>query len=183
MQYHLPPFILIFLLKTNSNSGPHHRQIPFILYSWALFLLPPPLTFLTLCFYLLRPRPGRIMALVSYIFTSFVTAFIASWAGKVTETTDTWLAGLHFWHQFNGAIWNGHSVLRYTKAGLVKVVPSSSKQPCRPPVSINHMHSLYCILDLSNSLTPLSTLLSCSHVQWLFWATADHSQNPHPPNW
>jgi hypothetical protein len=91
-----------------------------------------------------------------------LAAFVASWAGKVAETTvDTWLAGLHFWHQYNGATWNGHSVLRRTKAGLAKLVPSSSKRPRRPPVSIDHMHALYRCLDLSNSFDSAVYCVAC----------------------
>jgi hypothetical protein len=81
-----------------------------------------------------------------------LAAFIAHWAGKVVITTaDNWLAGLHFWHQFNNAPWHGNSLLHHSKAGLSKVVPDSSKRPHRPPVTIEHMHALFQNLDLSNS--------------------------------
>jgi len=83
---------------------------------------------------------------------SLLAAFIAHWAGKVAVTTaDNWLAGLHFWHQFNNAPWHGDSILRRSKAGLSKLVPTSSKRPRRPPVTIEHMHALFQNLDLSNS--------------------------------
>ncbi|KAG1873415.1 DNA breaking-rejoining enzyme [Suillus tomentosus] len=81
-----------------------------------------------------------------------IAAFISSWAGRVAETTaDNWLAGLHFWHQINGAHWNGHALLRRAKQGLAKVVPDTSKRPRRPPVTLEHMHTLFRCLDLSNS--------------------------------
>ncbi|OAX33912.1 DNA breaking-rejoining enzyme [Rhizopogon vinicolor AM-OR11-026] len=72
-----------------------------------------------------------------------LAAFIASWAGNIAETTaDSWLAGLHFWHQYNGAPWHGYLLLQRTKAGLAKIVPSSSKCPRHPPVTLDHMHAL-----------------------------------------
>lgn len=83
---------------------------------------------------------------------TLLAAFIAHWAGKVAVTTaDTWLAGLHFWHQFNNAPWHGNALLRRSKTGLSKIVPASSKRPRRPPVTIEHMHALFQNLDLSNS--------------------------------
>lgn len=45
---------------------------------------------------------------------SLLAAFIAFHAGKVASSTiDNWLAGLHFWHTINGALYlpNGLSVL------------------------------------------------------------------------
>lgn len=81
-----------------------------------------------------------------------LATFIAHWAGKVAATTaDNWLAGLHFWHQFNNAPWHGDSLLRRSKTGLSKLVPDSSKRPRHPPVTIEHMHALFCNLDMSNS--------------------------------
>ncbi|KAG1783772.1 hypothetical protein EV702DRAFT_1209359 [Suillus placidus] len=50
-----------------------------------------------------------------------------------------WLSGLHFWHNLHGAPWHG------------KLTPESSKRPCRPPVTLEHMHALFCCLDLSNA--------------------------------
>ncbi|KAG2348375.1 hypothetical protein BDR05DRAFT_973495 [Suillus weaverae] len=83
---------------------------------------------------------------------TLLTAFIAHWAGKVAVTTaDNWLAGLHFWHQFNNAPWHGNSLLRWLKAGLSKIVPDSSKHSHHPPVTIEHMHALFQNLNLSNS--------------------------------
>jgi hypothetical protein len=36
---------------------------------------------------------------------TLLSAFCASWARKVAATTvSTWLAGLHFWHKFHGAL-------------------------------------------------------------------------------
>ncbi|KAG1851985.1 hypothetical protein C8R48DRAFT_749849 [Suillus tomentosus] len=70
------------------------------------------------------------------------SSFVASWPN--------WLAGLHFWHNLHGAPWNGHSLVRSATAGLAKLVPSTSKRPRRPPVTLEHMHSLFRHLDLSN---------------------------------
>ncbi|KAG2107940.1 DNA breaking-rejoining enzyme [Suillus discolor] len=81
-----------------------------------------------------------------------LASFVASWAGKVASTTvQNWLAELHFWHNLHGAPWNGRSLVRSATAGLSKLVPSSSKRPRRPPITLEHMHALFCHLDLSNT--------------------------------
>ncbi|KIK46874.1 hypothetical protein CY34DRAFT_75127 [Suillus luteus UH-Slu-Lm8-n1] len=87
------------------------------------------------------PAPDHLLA-----------SFVASWAGKVASTTaQNWMAGLHFWHNLHGAPWHGKGLLRTATAGLAKVVPSSSKCPRRPPVTIEHMHALFRGLDFSNA--------------------------------
>ncbi|RDB26204.1 hypothetical protein Hypma_006840 [Hypsizygus marmoreus] len=78
--------------------------------------------------------------------------FCASWAGRIARmTVDGWLSGLQFWHTFHGAPWHGGALLRIVKRGVTKLVPASSQRPRRPPVTIEHMHSLFRGLDLSNS--------------------------------
>ncbi|KAG1783493.1 hypothetical protein EV702DRAFT_945077, partial [Suillus placidus] len=62
-----------------------------------------------------------------------------------------WMAGLHLWHNLHGAPWYGKWLLRAATAGLSKVVPSSSKRPRRPPVTLEHMHALFRGLDFSNA--------------------------------
>jgi hypothetical protein len=42
-------------------------------------------------------------------------------------------------------------LLRRAKQGLAKTVPESSKRPRRPPVTLEHMHTLFRHLNLSNS--------------------------------
>jgi hypothetical protein len=83
---------------------------------------------------------------------SILSAFCASWAGRVASTTvSTWMAGLRFWHKFHGAPWCGGEILASVTKGIAKMVPKSSKRPQRPPVTIEHMHALFNGLDLSNS--------------------------------
>jgi hypothetical protein len=92
-----------------------------------------------------------------------LASFIASWAGKVAATTaQNWLAGLHFWHNLHGAPWFSHSILHLASAGLAKVVPESSKRPRCPPVTLEHMHALFCGLDLSNAFDALT----CTKLVW-----------------
>ncbi|KAG1842573.1 DNA breaking-rejoining enzyme, partial [Suillus tomentosus] len=87
------------------------------------------------------PAPDHILA-----------SFIASWAGKVAgSTVQNWLAGIHFWHNLHGAPWHGRTLVRTATSGLTKVVPPSSKRPRRPPVTLEHMHALFQLLDLSNA--------------------------------
>ncbi|KAG1777110.1 DNA breaking-rejoining enzyme [Suillus placidus] len=92
--------------------------------------------------------------------------FIASWAGKVAITTaQNWLVGLHFWHNLHGAPWLGHTILRTATAGLRKVVTESLKRPRHPPVTLEHMHALFCGLDLSN-VFDVSVLAVTSTAFW-----------------
>ncbi|KAG2136340.1 uncharacterized protein EDB93DRAFT_1242404 [Suillus bovinus] len=90
---------------------------------------------------LCMPAPDHLLA-----------SFIASWARKVASLTiHNWLAGIHFWHNLHGAPWHGRVLLRTATSGLAKVVLPSSKRPCRPPVTLEHMHTLVRLLDLSNA--------------------------------
>ncbi|KAG2341709.1 DNA breaking-rejoining enzyme [Suillus weaverae] len=80
-----------------------------------------------------------------------LASFIASCARKVATTTaQSWLAGLHFWHNLHSAQWNGNALLQISMARLAKLVPDSSKRPCHPPVTLDHMHALFRGLDLLN---------------------------------
>jgi hypothetical protein len=52
---------------------------------------------------------------------ALISAFIADSAGSISDSTaSNWLAGLHFWHTINGAIWNGtdSALLHHIKQGL-----------------------------------------------------------------
>jgi hypothetical protein len=102
-----------------------------------------------------------------------LAAFIASWARKVAATTaQNWLAGLHFWHNLHGAPWFGHSILRSASAGLAKVVPDSSKRPRCPPVTLEHMHTLFRGLDLSNAFDASVLAVACT----VFWSCCRYVQ-------
>ena len=81
-----------------------------------------------------------------------LAAFTAVAAGSVLSScVEGWLLGLSFWHSVNGAEWKGGNQLRITKAAVIKMVPESSKQAKRPPVTLEHMLSLLKGLNLSNS--------------------------------
>ncbi|KAG2084075.1 uncharacterized protein F5147DRAFT_748845 [Suillus discolor] len=83
---------------------------------------------------------------------NLLALFVASWASKIaTMTVENWLAGLHFWHTMHGVPWHGHALLHMSTAGVRKLVPEVSKCLRRPPVTLEHMHMLYCNLDLSNT--------------------------------
>jgi len=104
------------------------------------------LRFTQFCDQLRVPESARVPA--SEVLLS---AFVAGWAGKIALTTvKTWLAGLHFWHSLQGAMWHGGNMLRITKAGIGKLVPTSSRRGKRLPVSLAHMHALVHALDMLN---------------------------------
>ncbi|KAJ7808803.1 hypothetical protein B0H14DRAFT_2608591 [Mycena olivaceomarginata] len=71
--------------------------------------------------------------------------FAADAAGYTSDgTVNNWLAGLKIWHDVNGAKWNGDSPqMKRVKAGVKKLVPETSKRAKRPPVTIEHMYTLY----------------------------------------
>jgi hypothetical protein len=95
-----------------------------------------------------------------------LSAFIASWAGKIALTTvKNWLAGLHFWHSLHGAPWFGDNMLRITKGGVRKMVPKSSKREKRPPVTLSHMHALVRRLDM---LAPMDAAILAATTT-AFW--------------
>lgn len=104
------------------------------------------LRFTQYCDRLSIPEASRVPAA-----EPLLAAFVASWAGKISSsTTDNWLSGLRFWHEFQGAPWRGGNLLRITKSGVEKMTPASSKRDKRPPVTIQHMHCLATSLDKSN---------------------------------
>jgi hypothetical protein len=83
---------------------------------------------------------------------ALLSAFSASAAGQISDKTlSSWLAGLHYWHTVNGAVWNGSDMLHHVRRGLAKLVPPSSKRAKRPPVTIEAMIALRSGLDLSNA--------------------------------
>ncbi|KAG0707158.1 DNA breaking-rejoining enzyme [Suillus ampliporus] len=84
-----------------------------------------------------------------------LAAFIASWARKY------WLAGLHFWHNLHGAPWYGHILLCTSTARLAKLIPSLSKCPRCPPVTLDHMHALFKGLDLLNTFDAAVFAVAC----------------------
>ncbi|KAG1761605.1 hypothetical protein EDD22DRAFT_953872 [Suillus occidentalis] len=62
--------------------------------------------------------------------TALLLAFITDSAGSISNSTaNTWLAGLHFWHTVNGAMWNrsNSQLLHHIKQGLTCLVPPNSK--------------------------------------------------------
>ncbi|KAG1874044.1 hypothetical protein C8R48DRAFT_745952 [Suillus tomentosus] len=87
--------------------------------------------------------PDPTLHLLDMLLVPPHCSFIAHWAGKVAATTaENWLAGLHFWNQFNNAPWHGGHLLHRSKFFQMSM-PS--------PVTIEHMHTLFCNLDLLNS--------------------------------
>ncbi|KAG2096757.1 DNA breaking-rejoining enzyme [Suillus discolor] len=101
------------------------------------------------------PAPNHLLAL-----------FIASWARKVASSmVQNWLAGIHFWHNIHGAPWHGWVLLRTATSGLAKVVPQTLKRPRRPPVTLEHMHALVRLLDLTNTFDA-SVLAVASMALW-----------------
>lgn len=87
--------------------------------------------------------------------------------GKVSRScVDNWIAGLHFWHTLNGAPWFGDNSLRITKGRITKLVPESSRREKRPPVTIEHMHSLKLGLTLTNSFDATVWATTCT----AFWS-------------
>jgi len=101
------------------------------------------------------PTPNHLLA-----------SFVTSWAGKVVSSTvQNWLMGSHFWHNIHGVPWHSQVLLCTATSGLTKVVPQSLKQPQRPPVTLEHMHALVHLLDLTNAFN-VSVLAVASTTFW-----------------
>jgi len=81
-----------------------------------------------------------------------ISAFIASYAGRrSTDCVNGWLAGLKFWHMFQGAPWLGGPMLCSVKKGVSKLVPAASRKDKSEPVTLEHIHCLLRDLDLTNA--------------------------------
>jgi hypothetical protein len=83
-----------------------------------------------------------------------LSVFAASGMSKVSQScVDSWMAGIPFWHVFNGAMWNGDSceMLSKVKVGVSRMAPASAKRPKHPLVTVEHMYALYRGLDLTNA--------------------------------
>ena len=84
--------------------------------------------------------------------SELLALFAAHHAGLASgKTLNNWLAGLHFWHVVNGAPWNGDDMLHHVRRGFTKLIPPSSKQAKRPPVTIDALCILHNCLDLANT--------------------------------
>src|ERR1700722_4153373 len=93
---------------------------------------------------------------------SLLVLFAADAAGQISASTlNTWLAGLHFWHIINGAVWNGGERLTQIKKGVRKLTPATSKRKKRPPVTIEHIYALRKGLDLTNSFDTSVWAIAC----------------------
>lgn len=98
-----------------------------------------------------------------------LAAFAATGCAVISRScVDPWIAGLHFWHVFHGAVWHGDSseLLAKVKVGVLKMVPPSSIRDKRPPVTIEHMLKLDEMLDLSIAFD--AAMWACACV--CFWA-------------
>ena len=60
---------------------------------------------------------------------SLLSHFIAAWGAALVGkgTMQSWLEGLHLWHQINEAAWNGGHILRKVVTGLAKFAPAESR--------------------------------------------------------
>ena len=94
---------------------------------------------------------------------TLVSAFIASYAGKQSvDCVNGWLAGLRFWHTFQGAPWLGGPILSSVKKGVAKLIPDQSHRDKSEPVTLEHFHCLLRGLDLSNAKD--ATIFSASTI-------------------
>ncbi|KIO02636.1 hypothetical protein M404DRAFT_147786, partial [Pisolithus tinctorius Marx 270] len=72
-----------------------------------------------------------------------IAVFASHHTGHFSDKTlNNWLAGLHFWHIANGAVWNADGMLRHVQRGFAKLVPPLSKLAKCPPVTLEAL----CIL-------------------------------------
>ncbi|KAF8574386.1 hypothetical protein K439DRAFT_1273641, partial [Ramaria rubella] len=94
------------------------------------------------------PESGRMPA-PEYLLCLFVANY---GAGSVSDDCiNSWLAGIHRWHQIHDTPWFGDRALNLTVKGASRLVLEDSRRPPQPPVSIQHIECLRAHLDLSNT--------------------------------
>jgi len=89
------------------------------------------------------------MPALESLLSLFISALGAASVGK--GTMKTWLEGLWLWHEINEAPWHGGRMLRRVVAGASRLALADSVQPKCDPVTIEHLRSLHCNLNLSDS--------------------------------
>ncbi|KIO12981.1 hypothetical protein M404DRAFT_123531, partial [Pisolithus tinctorius Marx 270] len=86
------------------------------------------------------------------VSAELITLFASHHARHFSDKTlNNWLAGLHFWHIVNGAVWNTDDMLRHVWRGFAKLIPPSSKLAKCPPVTLDALCILHDHLNLGNS--------------------------------
>lgn len=144
---HLPLTVPLWQQKIAYDAG-HHHSTPHTKTRYSLKSLLSRLKFLwTSCYVLLMPQPNLVMLLAFSVSLNSVTIsqclrtqacsslqitsclLHCQLAGKISSsTTNSWLSGLRFWHEYQGAPWLGGNLLRIIKAGVEKMIPPSSKR-------------------------------------------------------
>lgn len=85
------------------------------------------------------------------VSSELLALFIASKPGVSTTTINNWIAGLRYFHSIHDAPWPVDSeILTRTRMGASRLVPVSAKRAKRPPVTIDHMETLFESLDHDN---------------------------------
>lgn len=94
--------------------------------------------------------------------SNLISSFAASAAGHLSPNTlNNWMAGMHFWHIVNNAVWNGDDMLHHVRRGVAKMCPPESKRAKRPPVTIEAMAALGEGLDLSLAFDAAVWAVAC----------------------
>lgn len=84
------------------------------------------------------------------VLAELLLVFISLRPGVTTTTINNWVAGLHFFHTRHNAPWpKDLEILSRTRAGAFRLVPVLSKHAKHPPVTIDHMETLFEALDHS----------------------------------
>src|SRR5882724_3798357 len=103
------------------------------------------------------------------LLCTFVTTHGAGSVGK--GTIKSWLLVVELWHHTNHSLWFGRSDLEWAVRGVAKLAPVSSHLSKWDPVTIQHLHSLHCHLDLSNSFDITVIAIACI----AFWCCCRYS--------
>jgi len=88
-----------------------------------------------------------------------------------------WLEGPHPWYEINEAPWHDGHMLKRVIAGASKFAPDDSIQPKHELVTIEHLRSLCCNIDLSNSFNIAVFTLICI----VFWCCCRYSLPAYEP--
>ena len=84
------------------------------------------------------------------------------WSGRRSGASiKGWLAGLHAWHELNGAPWPHNS--RHLKFACTAshIAGSHLQHPIQNPITLQHMTSLLLNLDVSSSFHCTVWVVAC----------------------
>lgn len=83
----------------------------------------------------------------AHLLSAFAATYAGSYRGK---TIGLWLSSIRMWHTVNHAPWHGDDERLHLVRKAADKLGNKFKRPVRPPVSLDHLRTLYSHLNLSD---------------------------------